>query len=116
MSSSEDLDEEAVAALARRTGTKIRRSRRDYDVSSDADEDFKLVCIISRNDRSCIDSLIGRLGKFDGNWKGQFSMVLSISSCKYPIMNFRVLAQKVKRKKASGKGGAKSDKHLPSSG
>merc|ERR1719461_2261660 len=67
MTSSEDSDEEAVVALARRTRGKIRRSTRENDVSSDADEDFK------------------------------------------------VLAQKVKRKKASGKGGAKSDKHLPSS-
>ena len=41
MSSSEDSDEEAVVALARRTKTKIRRSRKDNVVSSDADEDFK---------------------------------------------------------------------------
>ena len=41
MSSSEDSDEEAVVDLARRTRGKIRRSARDNDVSSDADEDFK---------------------------------------------------------------------------
>ena len=41
MTSSEDSDEEAVVALARRTRGKIRRSTRENDVSSDADEDFK---------------------------------------------------------------------------
>ena len=41
MSSSEDSDEEAVVDLARRTRAKVRRSRQDNDVSSDADEDFK---------------------------------------------------------------------------
>ena len=42
MTSSEDSDEEAVVALARRTRGKIRRSAaRENDVSSDADEDLK---------------------------------------------------------------------------